>query len=122
MKNLILTAVISLAFIAALNAQGRFSMKDRARELKDSLALSDSQYVIIDSIFTGAGEKMKNIDMKGDERRTAMKQIMDDINTQVESVLTPDQKIKYEQILAEQRNRMQNRHRYNNTPPDNGNQ
>ena len=121
MKNLILTAVIALAFIAGLNAQGRFSMKDRIKEMKDSLALSDSQTAIIDSIFTSASEKIKNIDASGQERRDATKKIMDDVNTQVASVLTPDQKAKYDKIIAERRSRMQNRPSDSNRPPNNGN-
>ena len=90
--------------------------------MKDSLALSNNQAVIIDSIFTGAGEKIKNIDASGQERREATKKIMDDVNTQVENILTPEQKVKYEQIMAERRTRMQNRPPDSNRPPNNGNQ
>jgi hypothetical protein len=122
MKNLILTAIIAFAFIAGVNAQARFSSKDRLKQMKDSLALSDSQTAIIDSLFTGAGEKIKNIDLEGQERRDAIRKIMDEVNIQVESVLTPDQKTKYEQMLADQRSRMQNRQRDSNRPLDKGNQ
>jgi len=122
MKNLILTAIVAFTFIAGVNAQGRFSMKDRVKELKDSVALSNNQAVIIDSIFTGAGEKIKNIDASGQERRVATKKIMDDVNTQVENILTPEQKVKYEQIMAEKRTRTQNRPPDSNRPPNNGNQ
>ena len=45
-----------------------------------------------------------------------MRQIMTDINTQIESILTPEQKDKYEAMMAERRGRMRNRQ------PDNGNQ
>lgn len=114
MKNLILTAIISFALIAGLNAQGRMSMEDRVKELKHVLALSDSQSVMVDSIYANAGEKMKNVDASGQDRRTAMRQIMDDVNTQVESILTPEQKDKYEKYIAERRDRMRNR-------PPNGN-
>ena len=115
MKKLILTLVVSLAFIAGINAQGRMSMEDRAKMLKDSLALSDSQSVVVDSIYAAAGEKMKNIDASGQDRREAMMTIMNDVNTQIENILTPDQKDKYEKMMAERRSRMQNR------PPSNGN-
>jgi Spy/CpxP family protein refolding chaperone len=121
MKNLILTAVIVFAFIAGVNAQSRFSSKDRLQQMKDSLALSDSQAAVIDSLFTGAGEKIKNIDLTGQDRRDAIRKIMDEVNTQVETVLTPDQKTKYEQMLANQRSRMQNRQRDSNRPLNNGN-
>ena len=43
------------------------------------------------------------------DRRAAMRQIMNDANTQVESILTPDQKDKYEEMMAERRGRMRSR-------------
>jgi hypothetical protein len=115
MKKLILTLVVSFAIIAGINAQGRMSMEDRVKMLKHTLALSDSQTVIVDSIFASAGEKMKNIDASGQDRRTAMRQIMEDVYTQVENILSPEQKDKYEKYIAERRSRMQSR------PPNNGN-
>ena len=105
MKKLILTVVVSFAIIAGINAQGRMSMEDRAKMLKDTLALSDSQSVVVDSIYAAAGEKMKNID-SGQDRREAMMTIMNDVNTQIENILTPEQKEKYEKMLAERRSRM----------------
>ena len=121
MKNLLITAFIVLTFIAGVNAQGRFSMKDRIQEMKDSLALSDSQTVAITAIYTTAGEKMKSIDATGQERRQAMHQIMDDVNTQVENILTPEQKVKYEAMMAERRSRMRSGSQRDsgNKPPDN---
>ena len=115
MKKLILTLVISFAIIAGINAQGRMSMEDRVKMMKHTLALSDSQTVIVDSIFTNAGEKIKNIENSTPDRRAAVRQIMDDVNTQVESILTPEQKDKYEKMMAERKSRMQSR------PPSNGN-
>jgi Spy/CpxP family protein refolding chaperone len=120
MKNLILTAVIAFAFIAGVNAQGRFSAKDRIKEMKDSLALTDSQVAIIDSIYTSIGEKIKDITATGQDRRDAMRQIMTDTNAQIESILTPDQKDKFEKMMAERRSRMGNRPPDGDRPPDNG--
>ena len=114
MKKLILMVVVSLAFIAGINAQGRMSMEDRAKMLKHTLALSDSQSVAVDSIYAEAGEKMKNLDASED-RRAAVRTIMDDVNTKIESILTPEQKDKYEKMMAERRSRMQSQ------PPTNGN-
>ena len=57
MKKLILTVIISFAFIAGLNAQGRMSMEDRVKMLKHTLALSDSQSVVVDSIYTMQAKK-----------------------------------------------------------------
>ena len=114
MKKIFLTAVISFAVIVGLNAQGRMSMEDRVKMMKHTLALSDSQSVIVDSIFASAGDKIKNVDASSPDRRAAIRKIMDDVNTQVESILTPEQKDKYESMMAERRSRMRK-------PSDSGN-
>ncbi len=110
MKNLILSIIIALAFIAGANAQHRFSIQDRVAQLKDSLALTDTQSVAIDSILTNAMEKGRNMDVTGSERREAMMQIMKDANKDIEKILTDDQRVKYERMLAERRSQMQNRY------------
>ena len=109
MKNLILSIIITLAFIVGANAQHRFSIQDRVAQLKDSLALTDTQSVAIDSILTNAMEKGRNMDVTGSERREAMMQIMTEANKDIEKILTDDQRVKYERMLAERRSRMQNR-------------
>jgi Spy/CpxP family protein refolding chaperone len=109
MKKIILTTAVVFVCILAVNAQGRFSMKDRLKMMKDSLALSDSQTVIIDSILTASSDKMKNVDSNEQDRRTIMMQITTDTNKEIEKVLTDDQKTKFEQMLAQRRNRMRNR-------------
>ena len=109
MKNLILSIIMTFAFIAGANAQHRFSIQDRVAQLKDSLALTDTQSVAIDSILTNAMEKGRNMDVTGSERREAMMQIMKDANKDIEKILTDDQRVKYERMLAERRSRMQNR-------------
>ena len=110
MKNLIFSIIITLAFIAGANAQRRFSIQDRVAQLKDSLALTDTQSVAIDSILTNAMEKGRNMDVTGSERREAMMQIMKDANKDIEKILTDDQRVKYERMLAERRSQMQNRY------------
>ena len=110
MKNLILSIIIALAFIAGANAQHRFSIQDRVAQLKDSLALTDTQSVAIDSILTNAMEKGRIMDVTGSERREAMMQIMKDANKDIEKILTDDQRVKYERMLAERRSQMQNRY------------
>ena len=110
MKSLIFSIIITLAFIAGANAQHRFSIQDRVAQLKDSLALSDSQSVAVDSILTSAMDKGRNMDVSGSERREAMMQIMKQANTDIEKILTDDQRVKYERMLAERRSQMQNRY------------
>jgi Spy/CpxP family protein refolding chaperone len=109
MKRPFLTLAIILLLFAAANAQERYSIKDRVQQLKDSLSLSDSQAVAIDSILTSAMNKVKDISATGQERRQAIRQIMLDANSDIEKVLTDSQKEKFEQIQAERRNVMRER-------------
>ena len=110
MKSLIFSIIIALTFIVGANAQHRFSIKDRVAQLKDSLALTDTQSVTVDSILTNAMDKGRNLDLTGSERREAMMQIMKDANNDIEKILTADQRVKYERMLAERRSQMQNRY------------
>ena len=108
MKYLIFASLLFIAFITSTNAQPhRFSIKDRVSQLKDSLALSDAQSVIIDSILTNAMDNTRNLDVTGSNRRQAIMEIMKQTDTDIEKILTPDQKTKYEAMLAERRDRMQ---------------
>ena len=112
MKNLFLSISIIFLLFTVANAQGRYSIKDRVQQLKDSLSLSDGQVVAIDSILTTAMNKVKDISATGQERRQAISQIMLEANSNIEKVLTDSQKEKFEQIQAERRNMMRER-RYN---------
>jgi Spy/CpxP family protein refolding chaperone len=122
MKNLILTALIAFSFIAGVNAQGPFSQKDRIKEMKDNLALTDKQVKKIESIFDKTQKKMKTIDASGQDRMEAMKKVMEANDAQIESILTAKQKVKYKAMMAERRSRMGNMPPPNGgMPPNNGN-
>ncbi len=115
MKNLLLSTAFILLFVAGVSAQGRFSVKDRVDQMKQRLSLTDEQTVKVDSILTASMDKAKNLDVTGPERRDAMRKIMTDSNTAIESILTDTQKVEFQKMLDERRNRMQNR------PPRDGN-
>ncbi len=110
MKNVFLSLIITFAFLAAANAQGRYSMQGRVQQLKDSLALSNSQVSAIDSIYAQAREKFQNISASGQERRQAMREIMLDTNAAIEKILTDEQRVKYEKMLTERKSIMRGRH------------
>jgi|GEM_PF-3188747 len=120
MKVLFLTVIIAITLLTAANAQQhrRFSVQDRVAQLKDSLALSDSQATAVDSILTNAMNKAQSLDESGPDRREAMMQIMKDANTDIEKVLTDDQRVKFEKMQAERRAEMQQR-MMNRRNPDN---
>ncbi len=116
MKNLILFASFILLFVVGANAQGRFSVKDRVDQMKQRLSLTDEQAAKVDSILSASMDKMKNLDVTGPERRDAMRKIMTESNTAIESILTDTQKAEFQKMLDERRSRMQNR-----PPRDNNN-
>jgi Spy/CpxP family protein refolding chaperone len=96
--------------------QGRMmSPKDRAADLKERLALSDSQTALITKIFAEAQEAMsKAVDsLKGD--RQAMRDLrmgmMKKSDERIDSLLTSGQKKKYEELIKERRSRMRGRTR-----------
>ncbi len=109
MKNLLISAALILLFAAGINAQGRYSVKDRVDQLKQRLTLTDEQAAKVDSILTASMDKEKNLDVTGKNRRDAMRKIMTDANAQIDSLLTDPQKAEFKKMLEERRNRMQNR-------------
>ena len=114
MKSLMLTAVFVLAFIVGINAQNRFSVKDRVDRLKESLNLTDAQAAQVDSILTAARDKSEALPDSVQDRRQAVRQIMIEANADVEKILTDDQKVQYKKMMEERRNHMRRR-------PNNGN-
>lgn len=115
MKNLLLSAAFILLFVVGINAQGRFSVKDRVDQMKQRLSLTDEQAAKVDSILTAQMDQARNLDVTGSERRDAMRKIMADSNAKIDSLLTDTQRVEFQKMLDERRNRMQNR------PPRDGN-
>lgn len=99
---LILFGVILLAGMSSTNgmAQGmRMSAEDRAKALKDSLALSDKQTEQVLVIFKEMGSKRQALTdsiQDRDARRDAMMTLMAKTDEKIESLLTKDQKEKYD--------------------------
>lgn len=104
------------------NAQQRMRMtpSQRAAQLKDSLALTDDQVGKIVVIFQESDSLRQNaVAAAGDDRdarMAAMRKVMTDTDTKVESVLTDSQKTKYEAMKAQ---RMQRGQGYQRRPQGN---
>ncbi len=95
------------------SAQGmRMSPEERVKQLKDSLSLDDKQTDAITAIFKEMGAKrqamMDSIDDR-DARREAMTGLMKTTDEKIESVLTPEQKDKYEVMKKERESRFRQR-------------
>ncbi|HTY11071.1 MAG TPA: hypothetical protein VMF88_08360 [Bacteroidota bacterium] len=112
----LLFAVVLMAgvFTATASAQGmmRMSPEERVKALKDSLGLSDKQADQITVIFKDMGAKrqalMDSVSDR-DARRDAMMKMMKTTDDQIEAILTPAQKEKYEALKKAREEMMRQR-------------
>jgi len=108
MKNVVF--LISLSFIiliAAVNAQPRFTPKDRLERLKERLSLTKEQSKKAEKILVKADEEMKKLRASENPDRAAFRKIMDSSNKEIEKVLTEKQKLEFNKMLEERRKRRQ---------------
>ena len=87
----------------SLLAQGwmmQATPEQRAERLKDSLSLSADQFARVLSIYQGTDQRRHDLfaSESGDRqaRMASMRSLMDSTDTRIDSVLTADQKVKYE--------------------------
>jgi Spy/CpxP family protein refolding chaperone len=122
MKNLFLALLFILIQAAVLNAQdqppgpppggeggpGQMSPKERVKDLKTKLNLTDDQAKKIEQIFTEDQKKMQAMFEKREEGGfEQMKKAMDAINEKsdaaINKILTAEQKTKYKKIVDERK-------------------
>ena len=94
---------------AGVFAQGRMDPAERAKDLKDKLALTDEQTVKVQKIFEDAQTEAM-AQMNGDsgsrgDRRAAMQQMMTKTQDKIKALLTDEQKEKYQKLLDERKSR-----------------
>ncbi len=87
------------------NAQPRRTPEERAKLLKDQLNLTDEQTAKVDSLYTLADTKFQEASQNGFDR-TKFRSIMDSTNTEIDKLLTDEQKDSFKKIIEERRNRM----------------
>ena len=100
----VLAAFVSLIFMGSVYAQqqGRPSVEDRVKTMKERLKLTDDQVTQVTKILQDNAEKMKKIPRgEGfDERR----KIMEETSASIEKILTDTQKAEYQKMREERRN------------------
>jgi protein CpxP len=93
--------------------EGRFGPERRLEMMKKHLNLSDDQTAQAKSILDGQRVKMEavrsNTSLSEQDRRSQMKVIHEDEDVKIHAILTPDQKTKYDEMEAKQREHMQER-------------
>jgi Spy/CpxP family protein refolding chaperone len=91
------------------------SPKERAANMKEQLALTDSQAVLVTGIFEDAQADMKKAADSADGDRRSMRDlrmaIMKKSDERIDSILTDDQKKKFADMKKERQGRMRNRQR-----------
>ena len=114
MKKLLLMCCFLVGITAVTHAQGggmRRSPDERAKQLQKQLSLNDDQTAKITAIYKSQTPKMDSIRTAANGDRQAMMQgimpLMQDANTRIKAILTPDQATAYQKIQDERRARMQ---------------
>src|ERR1700690_2677077 len=95
--------------------RGTMTPKDRAANLKKSLDLTDSQTTVVTQLYTESQEQMKAAldSAKGDRQsmRDLRMSIMKKTDERIDSLLTDDQKKKYEELRKDRQGRARGRQR-----------
>jgi Spy/CpxP family protein refolding chaperone len=125
-------ALLTLALLApaALVAQmggregshrGMASVDDQVKQLSKELKLTDDQTSQVKTILQDQSDQMKKVmqDSSGqrDDNWSRMRDIHEKSSAQIRTLLTDEQKTKYDKMQEERRQRMQERHHGNEEAP-----
>jgi hypothetical protein len=103
-RRSIALALTSLVIVAGLSAQGmRISPEDRAKMLKDSLALDKSQTEKVTAIYKESQDAIMNAFQSASGDREAMRGTMQEItkrtDEKIKALLNETQKKKYDEMI-----------------------
>jgi len=114
MKRPFLSTTLIVLFLGALASTAsaqmmRISAEERTQQLKDSLSLNDEQVKKVLVIYKDTDEKRKEIFATGSEdrqlRMEAMRSLAEKTDAKIEEVLTPEQKVKYKELVKQREQR-----------------
>ncbi len=92
---------------------GPMSPDQELGHLTKALSLTSDQQTQIKPILQDRHDQLMQLHQDGslsrDAKRSKMKSLDDDSNTKLEAVLNPDQKTKYEKMIADRKEHMQER-------------
>jgi len=102
--------------------RGGMNPERRLEMMQKELSLTADQTTAIKAVFEDERTKMEaarsaDASLSPEDRRAKMMAMRQEENTKIEAVLTPDQKTKYEAMMAKQRERMENRQGGGPPPP-----
>jgi len=114
---LLVAGLMQIAFAQGMGQGMRMSPKERAEALGKQLSLDSVTVLKVAAIMEKSQKMMadKREELQGDMdgMRAAMMAIRDSSNKWISALLTPDQAKKYEEVLKQQQQRMQQRQRNN---------
>lgn len=105
MKKAILLSAVALLSFSSVNAQRgngrqRMTVEERVDNLKKELCLTDSQATKITVLYTDFQKERKN---GGDISREQMRSRREELNKQIEGVLSDEQKAKYRNMQTQRK-------------------
>ena len=114
---LLVAGLMQIAFAQGMGQGMRMAPKERAEALGKQLGLDSATVLKVTAIMEKSQKMMadKREELQGDMdgMRAAMMAIRDSSNKWISALLTPDQAKKYEEVLKQQQQRMQQRQRNN---------
>ena len=104
LRSLLITVLTTIVVVGSLSAQGmRMSPEDRAKAVKDSLALDSAQTAKVTAIYKESQDAFMNAMQSGTGDRDAMRATMQDItkkaDEKVKALLNESQKKKYDEMI-----------------------
>jgi Spy/CpxP family protein refolding chaperone len=116
-----LLLLCTAAFQASAQRGPMMTPEQRTKQLADSLGLTRDQQAKVLKIYQESDQKRQELfnANSGDREamRSAMREVMDRTDKDIETLLTAKQKTKYEQMKAQRMQRWQNRGPRGDAPP-----
>jgi len=111
MKILIVLSAAFILFAGTINAQQRLTPQERAKNLKESLGLTNEQTIKVEQILTNSNAEIQKLQAGEIPDREQFREIRENSNKAILDILTEKQKTEFNKMLEE---RMSGRKSYRN--------
>jgi Spy/CpxP family protein refolding chaperone len=112
--GLIFAAVFAVGLAWAAEQEHKMDVAGHVAKLKADLNLTDQQAEKVKAVFEDIHQRkmaLKATDQKAPEAKEQMKKLMDEQDTRLKEILTPEQFTKYQQLKAEHAAKEQQEHK-----------
>jgi len=111
MKILIVLSAAFILFAGTINAQQRLTPQERAKNLKESLGLTNEQTIKVEQILTNSNAEIQKLQAGEIPDREQFREIRENSNKAILDILSEKQKTEFNKMLEE---RMSGRKSYRN--------